>query len=317
MGRPVGHKNKSGGPNAPRLRNGNINWTQVYNEYILPLIRNQISPNTIRGIMYIMKNVYKVLEKSDYNTLDKHLVSWRLDGYIDWDDIADGSGRGLIGDFDEFEYPEDWIDGYIDMLKNGGEYYQDLLKKQWRWFGQPKYVEFMVEKHTVTGTIYAYIKDRYVKLSHNKGNNGWGWAYKYARKLERELYYTDIETGKIKPREEVNLWYLGDDDSYGRKMDKHLRDQLAVFGLLKRVNFKRIAVLPEQASEYGLSISDEGGGYDIDALNISNAGMFKELLHDHIDPYFDEDIHERVLEKYPEKDINDIINRKIKFLDGN
>lgn len=163
-------------------------------------------------------------------------MQWRLDGLIDWDDIADGSGRGLIGDFKSYEDPETWINGYVDILKGGGKNYHYLLNNQWRWFGQPKYVEFIVEKHTVTGTIYAYIKDRYVKLSYNRGNNGWSWAHVYAKKLRRELYYTDIDTGKRKQRK-VYLWYLGE---YGRDMDRDLRGQLGIFGILDKIHFERM-----------------------------------------------------------------------------
>lgn len=72
--------------------------------------------------MYILK-AKGILKKSDYDTLDKHLVKWRLDDSIKWNQIADGSGRSLIGDFQPFESPDTWIDGYVDLLKNATEHY--------------------------------------------------------------------------------------------------------------------------------------------------------------------------------------------------
>jgi hypothetical protein len=304
-------KNNSGGPNAPRFPNGNIDWTELYNQYLQPILRAQKAPNTVRGLMYVLESK-EVLKKSDYNGLDKHLVRWRLDGLVPWDAIADGSGRGLIGDFEDFEDPESWIDGYVDVLRNGPHYYHDLLKKQWRWFGQPNYVTFMAEKHAVTGTINAYAKDRYVKISYNRGNNGWGWAHTYVDLLKKELKYIDIDISNIKPRN-VYIWYLGDDDKYGRHMDRELRGQLDEFGISKTVYFERIAVLPEQVREYGIPRADEGGGYEIDALNAFRPDLFERLLLDHIDPYFDNDIHKEVLKMFSQKNINKMINDRVNF----
>lgn len=308
----LNRKYNSGGSKAPRLANGNIDWIRVYNEYITNIIRNQKAPNTARGLMYILESK-GVLKKSDYNTLVRHLVEWRLEGLIPWEAIADGSGRGIINDFDAWEGPESWVDGYIDMVKNAGKYYHENMMNQWKWFGQPKYVEYMAEKHTITGTIEAYTNDDWhVKISFNKGNNGWGNAYNYVKKLENELFYVDVETGETKPREEVHVKYLGDDDKYGRHMDKELRGQLKEFGILDKIHFERIAVLPHQIAEYGIP-KQEGGGYEIDALNAYGPDLFEKLLIDNIAPYFDDDIHKKVLKLFSPKNINKMINNRINF----
>ena len=267
--------------------------------------------------MYILK-AKGILKKSDYDGLDRHLVIWRLDGSVSWDAIADGSGRGLIGDFDDFQDPKTWIREKVESLKNATEEYHKLLNEQWRWYGQPKFIEYMTEKQAVTGTIHAYVKKKYVKLSYNRGNNAWGWAYRYAKKLRKELYYTDVETGEHKRREEVYIKYLGDDDTYGRHMDLELRNQLKEFGILNKIKFERIAVLPHQVNEYGIPRADEGegGGYDIDALNAYRPDLFEKLLLDNIEDCFDEDIHEKVLEKFSEEHINKIVNDKVQFLEG-
>jgi hypothetical protein len=118
----------------------------------------------------------------------------------------------------------------------------------------------------------------------------------------------------MKPRN-VYIWYLGDDDKYGRHMDEELRNQLNKFGILSKIHFERIAVLPKQVREYGIPKSDEGGGYDIDALNAYRPDLFRDLLIDHVDDYFDEEIHNKVVEKFPESDINKMVNNRVKFLD--
>jgi hypothetical protein len=98
----------------------------------------------------------------------------------------------------------------------------------------------------------------------------------YAQKLKGELYYTDVKTGETKQRK-LHLKYLGDDDKYGRHMDKQIKTQLNEFGILKWIKFERIAMLPQQVREYGIPRSDEGGGYDIDALNAFRPDLFEKL----------------------------------------
>ena len=104
-----GPKNNSGGPNAPRLSNGNIDWKRVLIDHLQPIIADQIAPNTNRGLMYILESK-GVLKKSDYDGLTDHLVKWRQDGEINWDDVADGSGRGIMNDFSDYEDPTSWIE---------------------------------------------------------------------------------------------------------------------------------------------------------------------------------------------------------------
>jgi hypothetical protein len=91
VGRPKGVLNNSGIHLTPRRNNGNIDWNKVYSEYIADIIFRQIAPNTLRGLMYILKTK-DILKKSDYNGLITHCRDWRKEGKIGWDDIIDGSG---------------------------------------------------------------------------------------------------------------------------------------------------------------------------------------------------------------------------------
>ena len=293
-----GPKNNSGGPNAPRLPNGNIDWKRVLIDHAQPITADQIAPNTNRGLMYILESK-GILKKSDYNGLTDHLVQWRKDGDVGWDDVADGSGRGIINDFSSFEDRGTFVNSQVDFLKNSGEQYQIRLMDEWRWHGQPHYVLFMVEKHAVAGTVAAHTLGNYVKVAFNRGDSGWGYMEKLCRELEEELYYVDIQTGIRKERETIHIFYLGDDDKCGRDMDDLIRRQLEFFGFgisrpgfLCGIEFKRIAVIPSQIQEYCLPVDFQTGkGHEIDALNAFNPQKFKRLLLDHITPYFDQDIH--------------------------
>jgi hypothetical protein len=272
--------------------------------------------------MYILESK-GILKKSDYDGLTDHLVEWRQNGEIDWDDVADGSGRGIINDFSDYEDLSSWIDGYVSYLKNAGEYYRDLLNTQWRWHGQPHYVMFMVEKHAVAGTVAAHTEGSYVKVAYNRGDSGWGYMEKLCRTLENKQYYIDLLTGIKMERKAIHIFYLGDDDKYGRDMDDLIRRQLNFFGLGEsrpgfscKIEFKRIAIIKSQIREYGLPTDFQTGkGYEIDALNAFNPRKFNKLLHDNINPYFDTDVHQQLLEQNPARLVDQMVRRKVKFVD--
>jgi len=309
MPRPIGVRNDSGGSAAPRRSNGNIDWREVFNLYIMDIIDNQIAPNTLRGIMYILKSK-NVLKKSDYSGLTIHCRDWRKSGLIDWYDIIDGSGRGVINDFPEHYNPEDWVNQKVSYLKNGGSIYRKNLNGPWRWYGQPNYVEVWCEKHAIVGTVSQLLKNKYVRVAFNKGNPGWGYMHDNCERLKEEIEQSP--TGK----RNIHIFYLGDYDEHGLGMDKQLQSQLRYFGLWDKIHFERIGLLREQVDEYGLPPNfEKGGGYEVDALNAFNPRAFRDLILNHIDPLFDESIHEEILAKHPVEDINDMIRKRVEFLD--
>jgi hypothetical protein len=304
-----------------------IDWDEIYRKYVKPTIDKQLAPNTPRGHMYIIKGK-GILDKSDYKGLDRKLVEWRQNGSIRWDQIADGSGRDVVNDFSDYQNSTEYVNYLVYLLKNGADRYRFNLNHQWRWCGQPQYVEFMTEKHAVVGTVAAHVRDQFVKVSYNKGNSGWGFMHDNCERWKKELYTINLKTdkqilrGTLEKNEDKKIWkpgvhifYLGDDDTYGWRMDKHIRNCIKHFGLEGRIEFKRIGVIEEQIEEYGLSQDFEGGGgYEIDALNAYNQDKFHKLLLDHIKPYFREDIHKLLLEKYPVKDINKMVSKEVRFL---
>ena len=311
-----GSKNNSGGPKAPRWPNGNIDWERVLHEYLAPIIASQIAPNTNRGFMYILESK-GILKKSDYDRLTDHLVQWRQNGEIDWDAVADGSLRGIINDFSCYEDRSTFVNDQIGFLLKCGEQYEIRLKGEWRWHGQPEYVMNMVEKHAVAGTVAAHTMGYYVKVAYNRGDSGWGYMEKLCRELEKERYYTDLDTGNEIERDVIHLNYLGDDDKYGLHMDSLIKEQLEFFGLSDIIKFKRIAVVPSQIREYGLPVDFETGkGYEIDALNAFNPEKFRKLLLDNIIPYFDRDVHNQLLKENPARVIDGLVRKRIKFLSG-
>lgn len=311
IGRPKGGKNNSGGIEAPRRSNGNINWDKILSEYLRPILDSQIAPNTSRGLMYILKSK-DILKKSDYSGLTNHLTDWRISGKIGWDEIADGSGRGVINDFSDYETPIDFITNQVEFLRNGGKNYCQFLKTEWRWRNQPNYVEFWNEKHAVVSAVAKLVGDRCVKVAFNKGDPGWAYMRSNCQRLLSEL--RGPNAGPNIGRRRLHVFYLGDYDKYGRDMDRQIRVQLQHFGVLKYVHFERICIKPGQIAEYHLPLNDDNDGYEIDALNAFNPQKFQKLLDDHIEPYFDENIYQKLLAEHPAADIDKLVRSKVKFL---
>jgi hypothetical protein len=246
MPRPKGIKNNSGTKLSPRRHNGNIDWDQMYSQYIKPIIQNQIAPNTVRGIMYILvaKNI---LSKKDYGGLDPHLVAWRKDGRVAWQDISDGSGRAVVNDFSNYQSPSYFVNSHVDYLKYAGHYYREVLNNEWRWYGQDHYVEIFIEKQALTGAVAKYVGKRYVKVVFNKGNPGWGFGKECYDRLKEELR-AETMSGR---RRQVHILYLGDNDKYGNDMDRQIREQITFFGLSPNI-LERIALTDEQVLKYNI-----------------------------------------------------------------
>jgi len=168
--------------------------------------------------------------------------------------------------------------------------------------------------YAIAGTVRTLIKNRYVRVAYNKGNPGWGYMHDNCIRLKQEMMFHSSLPSNYHPRN-VYIFYLGDWDKYGRHMDIELEGQLKYFGLWNKIHFKRIGILPEQVKEYKLPENFESGeGYEVDALHAFNSQAFKKLLLDHIDPYYDEDIHRQVLEQHPLKEIKDLIQCRVTFL---
>jgi hypothetical protein len=101
-------------------------------------------------------------------------------------------------------------------------------------------------------------------------------------------------------------------------MDQEIRNQLAFFGMLNLVDFKRIALTNEQVKSYNLPRNFESGeGYEVDALNAYNSAQFAKLIDSHISKHFDKGIHEKVLAlpQFQPQTIEGRIKRRVKFLD--
>jgi hypothetical protein len=298
---------------APKLSNGNIDWNATLEKYIIPAIRNQTAPRSIRGNLYhlLSKNI---LMKDDYKGLDNALTQARKDGKIAWDSVLDGSGRGVLNDFEDYQEPQDFVDSIVDYMENAGLYYRNSIP---RWYGQKHYIEYWVETGTIARTILSYVGNRQVRVAHNKGNPGWKFAYDNSLRLKTELdrsehyHYYDLTSLSQK---QIHIFYFGDDDKHGNDMDVFIQKQLEYFGLLDEIEFRRLALTPEQVRRYRLPVNFETGrGVQLDALEAYVPDEFKKIVQNPIDELFDENIRQKVLEQHSIEDIDSLIHKKVRY----
>jgi hypothetical protein len=299
---------------APKLSNGNIDWNTTLDKYIIPIIRNQTAPRSIRGNLYhfFSKNI---LMKKDYDGLVNALTEARKDGRIPWDAVLDGSGRGVLNDFEDYEDRQDFVDRLYDYLRNGGVHYRNSIP---RWYGQKHYAEYWVESGTAAKTIKGYIGNRQIRIAYNKGNPGWKFAYDNSLRLKTELertehYYFDLNA---RSQKKIHIYYFGDNDKPGNDMDVFIQEQLEHFDLLEEIEFKRLALTDKQVRRYQLPENFETGkGVQLDALEAYVPDEFKKIVQEPIDKLFDKNIYQKVLEEHPVEDIDTRIRQKVRFLE--
>jgi len=114
----------------------------------------------------------------------------------------------------------------------------------------------------------------------------------------------------LERHEKTVILYCGDLDPSGVDIEKHANEALKVFGLDDRVEFKRLAITPEQVEQYGLPPRPRDAEtlaklkrdprskrytYDyvveLDALIAYAPDEFKRLLNDAVEKYHDKEVY--------------------------
>ena len=190
------------------------------------------------------------------------------------------------------------------------------------WYMQPNYVEIWVESVGLQKDLISFQGDRKVKVV---ANGGFASTDRTARNCQRLKYMMDSH----KHIEKVVILYFGDFDSSGDFLDEWLERALEFYGVS---NFEvvRVAITPEQMLEHNL-ITDpektkkgknkdprfprfnqkypklierygEKFGVQLEAFLTTDRRLeiFKKLVQDAIDEYWDEDIFNKncPLEEY-------------------
>jgi hypothetical protein len=215
-----------------------------------------------------------LITKNEQNAFVKATVQARL-GWVDADgellypklDIdcfADDDSRKSVGYFDDhapsepgepgpIPDPDSHIDWLIRTLKAGPNNYDGRGREGepgWiggRWYDQPEYVEVWKEKVDLLPGFEKLLEDKHVKIRANKGFPSLIFLNQCCEELKRV-----IDSKGLDP-EDVHIKYAGDWDPSGEGMVYYIQKRLRQLGI-EGVDVQRIAVTPEQITEYNLPL---------------------------------------------------------------
>jgi len=309
-----------------------VNWNEVIEEVKEALEwfeQNRIKP-TLRTLYYrlVSKNIIPNT-KNSYKTLSRKLVEARKKGIIPFDAFVDktryskkpfGLGwkpftvkdvetkeRRLEEKFEELDLTK--------LIENEFGYYKEH-RGFWKWCGQPYYVEVWMEKDALADTVWNWIKGEGVVLRVNRGYGSWSFLHESINEM-----MANMEDG-MKPV----VLYFGDLDPTGVDIDRFLQEVYEYFGV--EVEFKRIAVTPEQIEKYNLPPRPEDAEtiaklqrdvrsknykekyiVELDSLLAFVPDEFKKILRTEINNYWDKVRFDEIREEHEK--IKDEINRKV------
>lgn len=309
-----------------------VNWNEVIEEVKEALEwfeRNRIKP-TLRTLYYrlVSKNIIPNT-KNSYKTLSRKLVEARKKGIIPFDAFVDktryskkpfGMGWKPFNSEDltkkEKKLEEKLNELDLERLIEDEFSYLREARNFWRWSGQKYYVEVWMEKDALADTVWNWIKGEGVVLRVNRGYGSWSFLHESVNEM-----MANMEDG-MKPV----VLYLGDLDPTGVDIDRFLQEVYEYFGV--EVEFKRIAVTPEQIEKYNLPPRPEDAEtlaklerdvrtknykekyiVELDSLLAFVPNEFKKILREEINEYFDREKYDEIKAKHNK--IKEKMNEKV------
>jgi hypothetical protein len=308
--------------------NSKTNWRLVVDKHIIPALEHfnydqGITP-TLRTLFYRLVSLEVIANtENSYKRLSRILVQERKEGRIEFDAIADESGRQVICNFnDSYTHPEEYVMQYTQYLKRVPLHYRIP-----RWYKQPHYVEVWIEKQALASTFESFLKGRDVRIVINKGFASWTFLHQNAQRL--------AQISKEDPGREIHILYFGDFDPSGEDMDRHLNEALIQFDLYGLLEFERIAVTEKQIQEFNLPPTPEDtetleklgrdsrtNGFidkygklfavELDALLAIVPDEFRNLVQESVDCYFDFDIYKDECNRYSQAQMRRLVAQQVK-----
>jgi len=184
------------------------------------------NPQTVRGVFY-QATVNNIVSKSEnsYKAVQRALSDMRKSGRLRFDWIADNT-RWM-------RKPQTFT-GLEAALHNSWQYYRRSV-----WNEQTDYIEIWLEKDALAGVIYPVASAWDVPLMVTRGYSSLSFLYESAEYI----------TEKSKP---TFIYYLGDYDPSGVDISLNVEKSLRRFAPDAEIHFERIAVTPEQISDWNL-----------------------------------------------------------------
>jgi hypothetical protein len=314
-----------------------IDW----DEMVLPEVKERLTNFNDRGIIPTLRAMFYALfsvlnwfpnTETYYKSLSHHTARWRENGLLEMDCFVDQS-RHVEEDFDDvYECPQEYVDRLIRYLENAPTEYRIP-----RWHNQPHYVEAWTEKDAQVGLLRSLLRagtpntiDRQVRIVPTRGYSGPSFN---SLNVDRLTRWRAMD-------KEIHIVYFGDMDPSGENIDEVLSGKLEQYGLVN-VDFQRIAITDEQITKYrlpvnpdpdtlaklkkdsrrfqfmethGLDSEDQLFQVEIDALAALQPDVFRDLVLNSVDQFYDEDIYEETSNETTKDDIRKIVKKSAQNL---
>lgn len=297
-----------------------IDWDSVITEVkdALDFFNQRSIKPTLRTMFYRLVALEKLPNtKNSYKGLSHNTVKARKSGLLPMNCFAD-EGRIIKGNVPTFQEPQDYIDSYLDFIRDIPTNY--FKYKVPRWHNQSKYLELWIEKLALADTVEQFTGNRQVRIAVNRGYSGLSFFYEGIKRLKQNTDDND---------KEIVIKYLGDFDPSGADMDRYIQQTLEEFDM-SNVRFERIAITKEQIEKYHLPevpedaetlekvardtrtkgfIAEHGRLYvvELDALLAVVPDDFEKLIQDSIDVEFDDKKYQELKKTYNQNEIREML----------
>jgi hypothetical protein len=210
-------------------------------------ILKQIQPATIRQTFYQLV-VALVIENctADYRRVSRVLTIARRDGRVSFEWIVDRSRQTVDGtDWHDLKQLTRWMNQHL------------IAYRRDRWQDQPIYVELILEKDAMSGSLMPIVNDDGLILTPVRGFDSTTNAYEICKRL----------LNKRRADKEVVLLYCGDHDASGQDMERDIQKRVVEYMELVchrgkvpeylreelcRVEMQRVAINKADIKLYGL-----------------------------------------------------------------
>jgi hypothetical protein len=193
----------------------NFNTATLWKVFGLGQILSREQPITVRGAMY--RAIGILIEDSsepNYDCIKNLILKMRRLGLIPYSYISDSTRRRLK--------PSSWS-GLADFAETVAQAYRKNL-----WERQSDYIEIFVEKDAMAGVVEPVTDDYDVTLNVIRGNCSETFIYRVAE-IWKQI------------RKPIHVYYLGDHDPNGLKIEEDLYRRLEGFGVVI-TKWQRLAI---------------------------------------------------------------------------
>ena len=184
-------------------------------------------PQTVRGVFYqaVKRGMIEKTEVEYKNAVQRNLVTMRESGEIPFSWITDNS---------RWMRKPNSFSGVYEALEDAQHFYRKAL-----WDSQPDYVEFWMEKETLSGIVHPVTAKYDIPLMITHGFSSISFIYESAKHIK----------SIAKP---TYIYSLTDHDKAGKDLSSHIENKLRAYAPNCEIHFKRIAVTPEQIELFNL-----------------------------------------------------------------